>query len=305
MKNRSKRKHGFTLIESVVSFAIFTIMMGGIYSIIINSINTNKDGEVKQQAAIDGQQIFEEFRSSNIQKISGTEKYSFGKFELTKSNDIYEGNKDLGKNYSAHVVVEKNNSINLNKGLSSNEKKPYDFYFDIKTESNFVNIKYTKDNEQKITLNSDDNLEFTLESKTENNKKNISIKNNDKSLYYSMDVDNFLFNSNQIKITLNFMNYSTKLENNNNKYKPITINVYNKDNDFPLNIVLEKSKDIETDFNAKEGTFRLYDNREYENTTLGELYTVTVTIKNKWKSNEEKEVFNCSFNQNIIIGGDN
>ncbi len=110
----SNKNKGFTLIEIIIAFTLFAIMMGGIYGIVISAMNINKAGEVKQKAALYGQQIFEDIKGGNI--ISSGDDYNISgiNFKCVSSNKTkFEGNKDLDSGYSAKIILEKVNNIKV------------------------------------------------------------------------------------------------------------------------------------------------------------------------------------------------
>ena len=61
---RNKKKSGFTLIELVISFAIFMIILVPVLSIVLSTVNINKNAEDKQQATDIAQDYVEKFKTN-------------------------------------------------------------------------------------------------------------------------------------------------------------------------------------------------------------------------------------------------
>jgi len=120
MKKSHKKHRGFTLVEIIISFALFAILMTPIYSIIISTMNNNKNGAVKQTAALHGQEILEGIKSGDIvtDKDKDGNIIAINKIgSLTLSNN---GTIPLGEGYEAKVTINRNISMNMDKDLTSN-----------------------------------------------------------------------------------------------------------------------------------------------------------------------------------------
>lgn len=73
LKMKNKKKSGFTLIELVISFAIFMIILVPILSMVLSTVNINKKAEDKQQATAIAQDYIEKFKSKPQNPKSGSE----------------------------------------------------------------------------------------------------------------------------------------------------------------------------------------------------------------------------------------
>ncbi|WP_252224046.1 prepilin-type N-terminal cleavage/methylation domain-containing protein [Clostridium sp. ZBS2] len=292
------KNRGFTLVEVILAFAIFAIIMGGTYGIVMTSMRNNKAGEVKQKAALYGQQIFEDIKSGEMKKnddinyeLSGI---NFKEISSNENKKEFQGDKEFGNGYSAKIALKKVNSISLDKDSSNleennyylnkeseNNNKVYEFKYNIETYENGSSVKIENSKGNNITItNVDEKLNIIIETETASNKKNVLIKSNNSSGELE---DSKAINSgskdNQIKIIFNF--YNLKFENVDGKtqYKDVEIEVYNKDN-IPLNIELQKSKELKVGLITKEGKVREFTNRsENEDFGLGELYDIEVKIQ--------------------------
>ncbi|MGG7153528.1 prepilin-type N-terminal cleavage/methylation domain-containing protein, partial [Clostridium neonatale] len=78
MKNISKKKSGFTLLEVIISIAIISILSVGIYNGYMLLVKVTKSGEARQAIAINGKKSFESISSSiTLKEVEGEESLSF------------------------------------------------------------------------------------------------------------------------------------------------------------------------------------------------------------------------------------
>ncbi|NFE85747.1 prepilin-type N-terminal cleavage/methylation domain-containing protein [Clostridium botulinum] len=271
----SNKNKGFTLIEIIIAFTLFAIMMGGIYGIVISAMNINKAGEVKQKAALYGQQIFEDIKGGNI--INSGDDYNISgiNFKCVSSNKTkFEGNKDLDSGYSAKIILEKVNNITLDKddGTSENNQE---FKYTMETSENGYSIKI-KNSDENITLtNNEEKVRFSIEVKTNSNSRNVIIKSD--NAFNQLSDTKTITTDDKDKVMVSFNFY--KLKSADEAKKDVEIEIYNKDN-IPLNIALKKPEDLKIDLVSKEGKVREFTNRgENDDNGLGELYSITTEIK--------------------------
>lgn len=308
MKSYSKKHDGFTLIEMIISIALFAILMTPVYSIIISTMNKNKDGGIKQTASLHGQEIFEEIKSGSIVTDTNGNITSIGDITISSStgtgtktfDENHDNNYDDG-DYEAKVTVKKNTSITLDKNLveenTNTDIKPYEFSMSL-TGSSDADLK-VNDN----TLNDVDSntLNLVITTSESDNKKVLTIKdgNNNEVLTSTLSIDEKL--DKQIRLTINFSQYKIKDSSNDGNYKKVKIVVYNQDS-IPLNICLEKSTDLNVTVDNKLGEVKVYDNRaeDSEASNSGELYDINVEITQK-QGNETKTIFTGKTSQNISV----
>ncbi|WP_252234497.1 prepilin-type N-terminal cleavage/methylation domain-containing protein [Clostridium sp. ZS1] len=321
LKINNKNK-GFTLIEIIIAFALFAIMMVGIYGIVISAMNTNKAGEVKQKAALYGQQIFEDIKSGDIRKDE-TGKIKISNeiiLEEDKNDSKYSWNGYLDKNnnYYAEIEMNKNTSITLNnskkEGNNSDEEesekkisRTFDFNIALSgdnSDSDYIRVKAdTNENGKlKYDINSDKNLKLIVNTMKKSNKKILVIKdsNNKEILTTKSDIKKDEDKDNEIRLNFNFAEYKVESNLDNNKYRKIEIDILNQD-DVPLNVILKKSEKLDVEVNNKLGNVKVYDNRldNDELSKVGQLYDIKVEIKKR--QSDTTSIFTGHSSQNIDI----
>ncbi|MBW6410207.1 type IV pilus modification PilV family protein [Clostridium weizhouense] len=286
--NIKKKQRGFTLIEIIIAFALFAIMMGGIYGIILLAMNNNKAGEVKQKAALYGQEVFEDIKSGSINKIDN-EMYDISGINLKEdSSSIFKGKKTFKDGYEAEITMERNTSITLNH--SNDNIKFHDFNITVSGENGLIRLK-SDDKEKSLHYNteSDDSLKIIVNTKTKDKIKQVEIKDekNNKllTLYHEIGKDKENY---QIRLFLDLKDY--RAINKDSSLKKIIIDVYNED-DIPLNIILKNSSKVNVSVNGNLGKVQGYD-------INSELYNITVEIKNKNIKRDEK-LFTGYSTQNV------
>ncbi|AOR24624.1 type IV pilus modification PilV family protein [Clostridium taeniosporum] len=303
-KNILKINHknkGFMLVEVILAFAIFAIVMGGIYGIVLSAMKNNKAGEVKQKAALYGQQIFEDIKSGPIKIKDNVYKVGTLSFlDISHGKKLkFKGEIDFGNEYKGYLNIERNTSIIMDKDLNeesinseiSNDYRIYNFKFDIKSERYKVILENIS-NYKNIILNSgiEDLIQFKIKTITRDNEKIVEVFGEKNNLKLSKK----LIKDGVIKLNLNFDGYKTY--ENNHKYKDVKIYVSNKDKK-SLYISINKPEELNVKLVCEEGTIKPFINTISENLNqikLGELYDVTVEVKNK-----EKTEFFRQASQNI------
>ena len=271
----SNKNKGFTLIEIIIAFTLFAIMMGGIYGIVISAMNINKAGEVKQKAALYGQQIFEDIKGGNI--ISSSDDYNISgiNFKCVSSNKTkFEGNKDLDSGYNAKIILDKVNNITLDKDEGTSENNQ-EFKYTMETSENGYSIKI-KNSDKNITLtNNEEKVKFSIEVKTNSDSRNVIIKSD--NAFNQLSDTKTITTDDKDKVMLSFNFYKLKFADK--VKKDVEMEIYNKDN-VPLNIALKKPEGLKIDLVSKEGKVREFTNRaENDDNGLGELYSITTKIK--------------------------
>lgn len=298
MNRYQKKLKGFTLIDTIISFALFSIMLTALYMIIIVSMNNTSKSEEKQKAALYGQQVLEEINNASVNtdkdgliSIKLLMKDKHNKEIVINNNEDYE----LEDGYKISINATKNDSITLGKKE------------DVKSYDNLCIYK------AKIKWNSSP-LEIDAEVNSNTNKEKVSFNNNDKNIVFNFRVykeeNNIIFDLNDnkiiqekyeednsvVKAELNFNDYSV-IDNFNkgdeNKYKNVKVEVYNE-LDIPIHLCLVKpnlNMNIETD--TMIGKVNLYDNR-FDKSNLKELYTIDIKV-----FKDEKVLFETNVDQNL------
>ncbi|MFL0164261.1 type IV pilus modification PilV family protein [Candidatus Clostridium helianthi] len=315
MREKSKKHGGFTLVEMIISFALLAILMTPIYSMIISTMNHNKSGEIKQTASLKGQELFEEIKNEDIYPVIDGGNITGIKIGDTVSptsinpeSGKREVTKDIGNGYEAKVSITKNNSINLDKTVTSIATS--DFSVNLSGPTTLGTLTVGLNSEKEGILHytdSEDVLNLVVNTKTEGNKKLIVIKDRDNNVIKDKDGNELSGElevsdeekDNQIKLTLNFDDYKVSRETDPTKLRSFKVSVYNQD-DVPLNICLQKSMDLDVSVDTKMGNVRTFDNRTSSSNRLGELYDIDVVIT-QTTNGETKVIFTGKTSQNINI----
>ncbi|GEA29219.1 type IV pilus modification PilV family protein [Clostridium diolis] len=299
MKIKLKKHRGFTLIEMIISLALFAILMTPIYSMVILTMKQNNDGGTKQTASLKGQELFEKIKSGDIVPVEDNSgnitaiKIGDKVIQVT-SNKIID---DLGDGYKAKIEIQKNSSVNLNKETTT--IRTNNFNISLSGNNNPVKIKSDNENGELNYNNSDDTLELVINTKTGVNSKLLDIKDK----YNNIILQDGCFNLNDtdngspIKLILNFDEYKVLNASNSNKLKNVDITVYNQDS-MPLNLCLQKSNDLNVNIDAKLGNVRVYDNRTKSDSKLGGLYDIDIVVTQTIEG-ETKTIFTSRTSQNI------
>ncbi|HAX72921.1 MAG TPA: hypothetical protein DCY20_05305 [Firmicutes bacterium] len=227
----SKRKRkGLTLLEVVISLALFAILLVPISSFVNSSVQMNKKAEVKQQATLLGQSMLEELGS--ISELFVGENELFG-----KENIVIEVCEDEGYCIS---TFEKDDMLidikfdSLEDSSTSNKETLFNINEDSiaskvlsTTQNTGLFIEITNNN---ITAKIADSLSPSLlivkEKKGEVGSENLFIEVNNAyfaSLKYAQR------SSQQLTETLKYNNINIEVKTNNKNQQPIT-NIYIKNN---------------------------------------------------------------------------
>lgn len=301
------KKGGFTLLEVVISMMIISIISVGIYTGYMIMIKQTKDGQVKQEAALEGKKIIEGLRTSSFQvngesinitnSINNLESMIFKKegtvFKRYLNKD-YKYIETISITTAQAVNVDSSENINLstNNDLNLNSKKIYisrsdsskDYisYWDSTTPYDLDE----DDTEEEISLLSESNgtsetkkmqLSFFLTlSESNASKKNIEV--------FSYKGVNSLIGSKESGITqnigdnliINFSNYKNE-DGTLPSDESIEIRIYNKTSE-TANIYLEKQTNLDVDVESCKGDINVHNNKSESNDDVGTLYNFEVSI---------------------------
>lgn len=308
MKNNSKRRGGFTLIEVIISMALIAILSMGVYSSYLMIIKITKGGEVKQISALIGKQISEEIKSVaqnkdinisekngvtileltdqiHFNKVNKFDKYG-NKIEIYETNAYFnEDGSIVNNNYKYKATIEliqkktqSGQDVVINEVINdTNADKYIDKY----------NIYLIKESGKAKVVNSKPNNSYNIE---EDTTVNINIKNNGTLIASNIkttsnDLD-YTFGKDKIQINLD-LKYCTGL---------VKIDVVNETKT-PLNLCILNNDSAIVE--NKEGVLNEYYRSEAES-KIGILYDVNIEIFDE-KSNESNTIFQTSFVQNIDI----
>ncbi len=117
MTNKYTRKKGMTLIEAIISVALFSILIIPISGLVMTAMKTSEKAEEKQEASYVGQGILEEMNIYDEITIKD------GKFKLLDGGEIYEDSKNLYKDKGNIIRDGFKVEVTLNKD-SNFEYKP-------------------------------------------------------------------------------------------------------------------------------------------------------------------------------------
>lgn len=299
MKNHYKKHNGFTLVEVIISFALFAILMTPIYSMIISTMNNNKNAAIKQTAALHGQEIFEEIKSGNVVAVKNADGNIIGISKIgnisissTTGKKTFDDDNDGIDNYEATVTITKNSSIIIDKNVN-----PYKCEISLSGDSK-DNLKV---NDKPMPLKDlpSDYLNLVVNSNISDDKKNniliIKDENNKEVLTKELLIDPK--KDNEINLTINFSQYKLKNSPDDGKYKKVKI-IVNNQNDIPLYVSIAESGDLDVAIDKKLG--QVSDNRiNVGMSKPGELYDINVDVTEK--SDKTKVVFSGKASQNINV----
>ncbi|MBB6623417.1 type IV pilus modification PilV family protein [Clostridium gasigenes] len=109
MTNKYTRKKGMTLIEAIISVALFSILIIPISGLVMTAMKTSEKAEAKQEASYIGQGILEEMNIYDEITIKD------GKFKFLDGGEIYEDSKNLYKDKGNIIRDGFNVEVTLNK----------------------------------------------------------------------------------------------------------------------------------------------------------------------------------------------
>ncbi|MBU3160434.1 prepilin-type N-terminal cleavage/methylation domain-containing protein [Clostridium frigoris] len=284
-----KKKRGFTLIEVLVSIAIFSIMSIPVSMMVISGVKNSKSGEYKQKAAAISQQIIEELKSNNAVSASNSNKIELRSGSLdavpaTTGHNIRFSktniNVDTKNSLTADVTFERRNLEYNNRSIENTVA------YDLTIEMNKDTINVIKaDKSHKlipIVIGSDFEIINNPNNGDNDNIKLVWKNRNDLTeigSYKRISDSSGITNSGKIKIVSGDNTDNIFLENN--LTNPLQIYVFSG-NDSKVN-----------NFTYSNGLVQLYEDNL--NPPTGEdlnnngVYDITVKIyKNENSSNEVK-----------------
>ncbi|MDU1003493.1 MAG: prepilin-type N-terminal cleavage/methylation domain-containing protein [Clostridium butyricum] len=283
MKRKSKRKLGFTLLETIISIAIIGIISAGIYGSYSVLIRHTKDGEVRQKASLAGKKISEEIKASgdNIKKnvdntIKLTDEITLNDQKKATIMMTRDGNITTDESvgyYKVNIEMEAKNTDEGNRIEISKEDYDNRLFVGNSLHSSEDSIK------KKTILTSDKKID-------------ISINNTGKTIKMEYDKE-ITINKDCVVLDFKYCNDKSKF----------TINVNNETPD-PFKLFILNSKDTDKIKNItvdnKKGILHEYYRKDSEK--AGRLYNVKIDVNKKNSNNSDNPLFQTDFVQNINIG---
>ena len=121
MGEKKIKRKGYTLLEVILSVALIALLLIPISNMIMTAMKSSKRADIRQDGAVVGQQVLEELKTYDnldlatntpINLLDGT---SFNKIlaSTTATQTVYSGSmKDGKQTYEVNVLVEKDNNFN-------------------------------------------------------------------------------------------------------------------------------------------------------------------------------------------------
>ena len=299
MNNNSNKNEGFGLIEVIISIAVMSVMLMGIHGIVMLTMKNNKDAQIEQQAAMYGQQIFEDFKSLEVTKtLSGTSLKLSNGLDLTGTGE-YKAIKDLGNRYKADITVKANIS-----GIGTALNKEADKHLANGTNRNDFKVALKKEGSKIILKNVDDNKNTTITDSyntLQPLKLLVYVKKDSKEIIVNDGDDKNLTNKTfpsatddekktPINLIVDLKEYEK--ESSSTRDTDIVIKVSNEDGK-DINIICEdKSENLFVSLEqCGSGIFKFYDEKSSK-----DLYDITVSI-----TRDGKTIFNGSARENMKV----
>lgn len=266
MNNTSRRKKGITLIEAIISVALLSILIVPIGGMVVNSVKTNNNAQIKQNAAYIGQKALEELKvydNIKLKDFSGNKGFKMldGQIIYKQPDGSYRGdfiNSELDKNFNVEVKIKKNSDFTYENDTEM------DLAIDL-TNNNFGNIVLGTGKKIKLVIGAD---------------KRIRIYEDNLSRFEKeMESRNVLIN---ITSGFNVNNFSIDVENKDDKSLYIYKNIAEGANDITINTIAGKV--IEKVYNPTDTS------------AIGDLYAIDIIVK---KSGQV--LFQGSTSNNIVF----
>lgn len=296
MENDRAKKGGFTLLEVVISMAILSIMSVGIYNGYMIMIIQIKEGQVRQEATLEGKKILEEIQSTREENdiTLSNNQLSIGDTELTlDSNNVctrflefdndgfVQTTESAAKYIETITVTPTNGSINLNTNEDKNAES--DKFYISKVNSQYYISLYSADDgrycDSKIPLpikiEAEENkmeIYVYLETSSTENEQKIEIKDYQGKLLLSEIKKNLVINFNDYRESNGSVPTNIKIE----------INVYNKTSE-TSDVYIERQSELDVNIEPRKGSVNIHDDiiEEMEQKNVGTLYDIKVEIMKK------------------------
>lgn len=299
---KRKRKKAATLVEVIISIAIFSLLVLPTMSLILTSIKNVKKTNENEKAEIIGKQVIEEIKSMDLSRLENSIELGNGivlnKNEdgtITTRNDGEKGFQTIDDNYQVEVTLTKNSNLEYS-SISDNMDGEFNIYHkdgklfiqDVKAKDDegIKEIRLKRNQYEKITITNKYNLDEELnliEIKLSSGEV-INIKKRNKN-------DEFNKETGYIKFNL--------LGSEEDTLDKIKINIDVKNlmsQDFNIYISKRENSNFETEVNIDKDSIggMLITDDIFTPNKIGDMYNLSVVVKK-----DSKILFNAEGYKNI------
>lgn len=280
MKFIKRKKQGFTLIEVAIGLTIGSMLIGGVYAMVISSLRNTSTNEVRQTSALFTQQLMEELKGSTVEvdkdyKVNGFENLS----DVEEDGDNWKSEKD---GYKAEIEINKNSVvIGEKESNSSDEDKSFCTNLEIDDDFKINNENLISDSDQ----DTDHVVINIVASINKYNQFEVSFRDKSSKELYTITSDEI--NEESISLKLNFQKCNLE--------KDIDINIFNQ-TDKKLLLAVYKNKNINLQVNNKVGQLSFIDNQSNEQNEYTQLYDITIKV-----SKDGKDILKTESSQNLNV----
>ncbi|UZT07224.1 prepilin-type N-terminal cleavage/methylation domain-containing protein [Clostridium sp. LQ25] len=280
MKFIKRKKQGFTLIEVAIGLTIGSMLIGGVYAMVISSLRNTSTNEVRQTSALFTQQLMEELKGSTVEvdkdyKVNGFENLS----DVEEDGDNWKSEKD---GYKAEIEINKNSVvIGEKESNSSDEDKSFCTNLEIDDDFKINNENLISDSDQ----DTDHVVINIVASINKYNQFEVSFRDKSSKELYTITSDKI--NEESISLKLNFQKCNLE--------KDIDINIFNQ-TDKKLLLTAYKYENINLQVNNKVGQLSFIDNQSNEQNEYTQLYDITIKV-----SKDGKDILKTESSQNLNV----
>lgn len=280
MKFIKRKKQGFTLIEVAIGLTIGSMLIGGVYAMVISSLRNTSTNEVRQTSALFTQQLMEELKGSTVEvdkdyKVNGFENLS----DVEEYGDNWKSEKD---GYKAEIEINKNSVvIGEKESNSSDEDKSFCTNLEIDDDFKINNENLISDSDQ----DTDHVVINIVASINKYNQFEVSFRDKSSKELYTITSDKI--NEESISLKLNFQKCNLE--------KDIDINIFNQ-TDKKLLLTAYKYENINLQVNNKVGQLSFIDNQSNEQNEYTQLYDITIKV-----SKDGKDILKTESSQNLNV----
>lgn len=280
MKFIKRKNQGFTLIEVAIGLTIGSMLIGGVYAMVISSLRNTSTNEVRQTSALFTQQLMEELKGSTVEvdkdyKVNGFENLS----DVEEDGDNWKSEKD---GYKAEIEINKNSVvIGEKESNSSDEDKSFCTNLEIDDDFKINNENLISDSDQ----DTDHVVINIVASINKYNQFEVSFRDKSSKELYTITSDKI--NEESISLKLNFQKCNLE--------KDIDINIFNQ-TDKKLLLAVYKNKNINLQVNNKVGQLSFIDNQSNEQNEYTQLYDITIKV-----SKDGKDILKTESSQNLNV----
>ncbi|NAS17814.1 prepilin-type N-terminal cleavage/methylation domain-containing protein [Clostridium butyricum] len=280
MKFIKRKKQGFTLIEVAIGLTIGSMLIGGVYAMVISSLRNTSTNEVRQTSALFTQQLMEELKGSTVEvdkdyKVNGFENLS----DVEEDGDNWKAEKD---GYKAEIEINKN-SVVIGEKESNGSDEDKSFCANLEIDDDF------KINNENLISDSDQDTDHVVinivASINKYNQFEVSFRDKSSKELYTITSDKI--NEESISLKLNFQKCNLE--------KDIDINIFNQ-TDKKLLLAVYKNKNINLQVNNKVGQLSFIDNQSNEQNEYTQLYDITIKV-----SKDGKDILKTESSQNLNV----